>query len=78
MIQTSSARALGWGMALFLPGAVAAVFFFVTGLPAVGVLGSLVATAGWICLSLGITDLASKTDAIYELHVSQREASTGN
>jgi hypothetical protein len=66
MIQTSSARALGWGMALFLPGVVVAVFFFVSGLPSVGFLGSFVAIAGWICLTLGVTDLASKTDALYE------------
>ena len=77
-MYTSSARALGWGMALFLPGAVVALFFFVTGLYSVGVLGGLVAIAGWISLSLGVTDLASKTDTLYELQMTQAEASTEN
>jgi hypothetical protein len=53
-------------MALFLPGVVVAVVFFVSGLPAVGFLGSFVAIAGWVCLALGVTDLASKADALYE------------
>ena len=76
MIRTSSSKALGWGMALFPSGAIVALFFFVAGLPTVGLLGGLVAIAGWVCLSVGVTDLASKADALYQLHMTSPEAST--
>jgi hypothetical protein len=69
--EASSAKALGWGMALFLPGVAVAIFFYFLGLWSVAILASLVAVAGWLALASGATTLATKIDELHRRHTAE-------